>query len=96
MISIEEEVEQIITLLSYSAGYTLSMYGELTLSPIYGAIEHWEVAWQEQEVGMICDYQKLFPTLSEAVQFFVEKRRYMCLGEDFVKIYNSTDKENEI
>lgn len=91
MMTIEEEIEHIISFLSNPAGYTISMNGDLTLFPIYGAIEHWEVSWNDEEDNMACDCHKIFLTLKEAAQFFVEKRRYMCLGVDFIKMYNETD-----
>lgn len=93
--TIEKEIEHMIDFLSHGAGFSVSLNGDLTIAPIYGAIEHWEVAWQEQEDDMIFDYQKLFPTLEGAAQFFVEKRRYMCLGADFVQMYNAPDESEK-
>ena len=94
MITIEEEIKQIVTLLSYPAGYSLSLNGELTLSPIYGTIEHWEVFWEEIEDSTALDYRKIFFTLEEAVTFFVEKRRYLCLGVDFNQMYAAPDGDH--
>jgi len=93
MITIEEEINNIINFLSYNVGYTISINGDLTLNPVYGTIDHWEVAWSQQEDHIVYDYQKVFASLDEAVQFFVEKRRYMCLGVDFVELYNSPEEK---
>jgi hypothetical protein len=94
VITIEEEVKQIITLLSYPAGYSLSLNGEVTLTPIFGTIEHWEVFWKEVEDGVVLDYQKIFFTLDEAALYFVEKRRYLCLGVDFNQMYAAPDGDH--
>lgn len=94
MISIDEEIKQVITLLSNSAGYSLSMGGDLTLCPVYGTRDHWEVYWEEQEDNIVLDYRKVFATLEEAAQYFVEKRRYLCLGVDFVKMYEAPDGDH--
>jgi hypothetical protein len=95
MLTIEEETKNIIALLSYPAGYTLSLNGNLTLSPVYGTIEHWEVAWQEDDEHVVYEYQKIFFDLDEAALFFVEKRRYLCLGVDFNKMYAEESKDDK-
>jgi len=86
MMTIDEEIAHLTSFLSHPAGFGISM-DTLHIRPIYGTIDHWQVDWQSQEDGMICDYYKIFPTLEEASTFFVEKRRYMCLGLDFNAIY---------
>jgi len=91
MMTIDEEVKQVIAFLSNQVGYSISMSGDINIIPIYGIIQHWEVTWNEQEEGSILDFHKAFFTLDEAAQFFVEKRRYLCLGADFVQMYNEPE-----
>jgi len=92
MMTIENEISSFTAFLSNPAGFGVSM-DTLHIRPIYGTIAHWQVDWQFEEEGMICDYYKIFHTLEEATTFFVEKRRYMCLGLDFNKIYEEESKD---
>lgn len=94
MITIDEEVKHVIAFLSTHIGYSISMGGDVNIIPVYGTIQHWEVTWKEQEDQIVYDYHKSFFTLDEAAQFFVEKRRYLCLGTDFVDLYNSDEEED--
>lgn len=94
MLTIEEEVKRLIFLLESDAGYTISLNGDLTLSPVYGTRDRWEVYWEEQEGDTVFDYRKLFLTLEEAANYFVEKRRYLCLGVDFNQMYEAPDGEH--
>lgn len=82
MQTIDEEINQLISFLSNPAGFGVNM-DKLNIRPIYGTIQHWQVDWEYEEDGMVCDFYKIFFTLQEAATFFVEKRRYMCLGLDF-------------
>ncbi len=88
MITIEEEIEHLVAFLSHPAGFDVSIYAVLEIRPIdeCSPPEHWEVDWTGTEDGMECEYHKQFTNLQEAAQFFVEKRRYMCLGADFEAI----------
>jgi hypothetical protein len=91
--SIEEEIKALVTFLSNPAGFSVDMAGQLSIHPIYGTIEHWEVDWEEEDEELIYNYHKTFLTLEEAAQCFVEKRRYMCLGLDFNKMALGEDKD---
>lgn len=95
IIPIDDEVNQVVKFLSNSVGYTISMNGDLTITPVYKTLDRWEVFWKEQEGSITFDYQKVFFTLEEAAQFFVEKRRYLCLGVDFNSLYEEGEKYNE-
>lgn len=94
MMTIEEEVARLIFFLSHPAGFEVCMFAMLWIRPIdeNSPPEHWEVDWTDLVDGMECEYHKQFSSLSEAAQFFVEKRRYYCLGVDFEKI--EMTKEN--
>lgn len=83
MMTIEEEIQHLITFLSHPAGFDVDMGGQLQIRPIYETIEHWEVDWEEDLDGLAVRNQRIFFTLEEAAIFFVEKRHYMCLGLDF-------------
>jgi hypothetical protein len=82
MITIEEEVSNIIHLMSGQIEYTLSI-GNIILNSICGIEECWIVTWQQEDSGIQLQYQRDFNNLPEAALFFVEKRRYMCVGSDF-------------
>ena len=95
MKTIEEEIAHVVAFLSHPAGFDVSM-ADLHIRPIYSTIDHWQVDWQTEEDGMICNYHKIFPTLEEAAECFVEKRRYMCIGLDFNQIYAEESKEENV
>lgn len=94
MMTIEEEVKHLLTFLAHPVGFEVSVFAMLTIRPIdeNSPPDHWEVDWTGNEDGMDCEYHKAFYSLEEAVQFFVEKRRYMCLGVDFEKILMTTEE----
>lgn len=93
MMTIEEEIQHLITFLNHPAGFDVDMAGMLCIRPIYETIEHWEVDWEQEEDGVVIQYHKIFFTLEEAATCFVEKRRYLCLGLDFNKMYLEPEKE---
>lgn len=95
MMTIEEEVQHLISFLRHPAGFDVAMGGMIHIQPIYETIEHWQVDWAELDNGIILTYQKIFFTLEEAVQFFVEKRRYLCLGLDYNAIADGKMEPNE-
>jgi hypothetical protein len=97
MMPIEEEIARLISFLSHPAGFEVSVYALLEIRPIdeHSPPEHWEVDWTENDDGMECEYHRSFYSLAEAAQFFVEKRRYMCLGADFEKILMTPEEETE-
>ena len=86
MMTIEEEIKHLITFLDHPAGYIVDVAGELCIFPIYEMREFWEVTWKIVEDGVSIDLNRQFVTLEEAANFFVEKRRYLCLGSDFNKL----------
>lgn len=85
MMTIEEEIHQLITFLSHPAGFNVDIGGLLCIRPIdeYSPPIHWEVDWEEYADGMNCKFFKEFHSLETAAQYFVEKRRYLCYGIDF-------------
>ena len=85
MMTIDEEVERLVAFLSHSCGFEVSVYAQLTIRPIDEGCPPtlWEVDWTGYEDNMQAEYHKQFPCLQEAAQYFVEKRRYLCLGADF-------------
>ncbi|HEY5268335.1 MAG TPA: hypothetical protein VII94_04335 [Candidatus Saccharimonadales bacterium] len=85
MMTIEEEIEHLMTFLSHPGGFDVDMGGILCIRPIDEGCPptSWAVDWEEHIEGICYDYEKLFPSLAEAVKFFVEKRHYMCNGLDF-------------
>lgn len=89
MMTIEQEIEHIIIFLSHPASFDIGMGGVLQLRPVDegSPATNWAVNWEERDGDTVLDYEKCFPSLQEAAQFFVEKRRYMCLGMDFEAIY---------
>lgn len=101
MMTIEEEVEHLVTFLSHPGGFDVDMAGQLCIRPIYETTSHWEVDWEtdeDDEFGkrVVLQFHKVFDSLQDAATFFVEKRHYMCLGLDFNKIamdhFNKTGK----
>lgn len=94
MMSIDEEIKALVAFLSNPAGFDVAM-SDLHIRPIYGTIDHWEVDWEYEEAGTVLDFHRIFPTLEEAATFFVEKRRYLCLGLDFNQMAIDGIKEEE-
>ena len=83
--TIEEEVNQLIAFLSHKAGFNVDICGLLCIRPIdeCSPPETWEVDWEDIEDGIVFSNYKAFNSLTEAAQFFVEKRHKMELGMDF-------------
>lgn len=95
LMSIEDEIKHLKTFLSHPAGFIVDIGGDLCIFPIYEMREYWEVTWKMIEDDTAVDMHRQFVTLDEAVQFFVEKRRYLCLGSDFNAIYAKQEKEEQ-
>lgn len=89
MMTIDEEVQHLVAFLSHPAGFDAGMGGILQIRPVdeFSPPQSWAVDWVEDDAELIYEYEKCFPSLQEAAQFFVEKRRYMCHGLDFEAIY---------
>lgn len=89
IMSIDEEVEHLMQFLSHPAGFDVGMGGILSIRPTDEGCPptHWAVDWEATEGDLVFDFEKEFSSLREAVQFFVEKRRYMCNGLDFDAVY---------
>jgi hypothetical protein len=85
MMTIEEEIQHLITFLRHPGGFDVDMSGILCIRPIDEGSPptSWEVDWEEIDDGIILNFSKEFPNLEEAAQFFVEKRHYLCEGADF-------------
>ena len=94
--TIEEEIAALFTFLKHPAGFDVDMGGILTIRPVdeNSPPAHWEVDWEIEEGGMVCNYHKVFLSLEEACTFYVEKRRYLCYGLDFEKIWYSESKDD--
>jgi hypothetical protein len=98
MMTIDEEVKLLINFLSHPAGFDVGMGGTLQIRPIdeNSPPEHWEVDWEEEDDNLVYEYAKEFSTLKAAVQFFVEKRHFMCSGLDFEVMLSASDPDVEI
>ena len=83
--SIEDESAYLTKFLSESTGFGLNYSDQLSISPVGETAPYtwWIVGWENQLDGFGCYSTKSFNNLEEAAQFFVEKRRYLCLGGDF-------------
>lgn len=88
MMTIEEEVQHIVAFLSHPAGFNVDWGGVLTIRPISedSPPTDWAVNWSETIDDIAYECEKCFPTLQEAAQCFVEKRRYLVYGLDFEQI----------
>lgn len=96
MMTIDEEIRFVKDFLLHPAGWDVDMGGTLCIRPISedSPPTHWAVDWEDVIDGITVTEEKCFPDdLDGAVQFFVEKRRYMCNGLDFDKI--ARDYHNE-
>lgn len=87
--TIDEEVEMLITFLSHPAGFDVGMGGTLQIRPVDEGSPptNWAVDWEDEDDNVVYEYERCFPSLREAAQFFVERRRYMCNGLDFQAIF---------
>lgn len=83
--TIEEEAGHLFAFLSHPAGFDVNMGGVLCIRPISedSPPTFWEVDWEDIKDGVVFSFAKEFASLAEAVNFFVEKRRYLCEGLDF-------------
>jgi len=88
MITIDEEIQHLLHFLSHQIDYTVAI-GTLSISSVCANDECWVVSWQEQDGDLILECQKDFVCLFDAAQYFVEKRRYMCVGADFDRLRES-------
>ncbi len=88
MMTIEEEIEHFKEFLSHPCGLEVSIFAALQIRPIDEGSPptEWEVSWIEIQDGIETTSYKEFNSLHNAVECFVEKRRYLCLGADFEKI----------
>lgn len=82
MITIDEEIQNLIHFLSHQIDFTVTI-GHLSIGSVCGEEDCWIVTWKEDDGGMVLECQKDFSCLFDAAQYFVEKRRYFCLGSDF-------------
>jgi hypothetical protein len=85
MMTIDEEVRRLEDFLSHSCGFEVSVYAMLQIRPIDEGCppRDWEVFWIERHDDIEFESYKEFSSLHDACQYFVEKRRYLCLGTDF-------------
>ena len=88
MMTIDEEVQHMEDFLSHSCGFEVSLYAILQIRPIDEGCppRDWEVSWIETVDGLEITSYKEFSSLHDAVQCFVEKRHYLCLGADFEQL----------
>lgn len=97
IITIEDEVNLLMALLSHPAGFDMGCAGMLTIRPTdeCSPPHSWEVEWEHELDGYKVNSYRSFESLQMAVQFFVEKRRYMLLGLDFEAEMMKEDIDNE-
>lgn len=90
--AIEDEIKHIIDFLSHRCGFEVSLYATLQIRPIDEGCPptEWEVYWKETVDGVEFESYREFTSLQDAAQFFVEKRRYMCLGADFESLLDDS------
>jgi len=90
---IEQETQKIVDCCSHPAGFDIGNGGMLCLRPTDEASppKTWEVDWSEWEDDLSKLNQafpwhhcKNFDNLKDAARFFVEKRRSMKLGCDYL------------
>jgi hypothetical protein len=96
MLTIEQEIEHLFDFLSHPCGFEIGLYSLLTIRPVCEGSPPtlWEISWTDIEEELELEYFKTFYDLREAVVFFVEKRRYKCIGADFEKIRNENHEEH--
>lgn len=82
MNTIEQEVSNLVGFLCQKIGHVITI-DHLVIVSVCGGDDCWMVAWQEDCDGQSIDCQKDFSCLQEAATFFVEKRRYLCIGADY-------------
>jgi hypothetical protein len=88
MMTIDEEIQALITFLSHPAGFNVDWGGLICIRPISedSPPTDWAVNWRETADGIVYDCEKGFSSLKEAAECFVEKRRYLLYGLDFEQI----------
>jgi hypothetical protein len=91
MMTIDNEIQVLIHFLSHQVDYRITLE-HLSIESVCGEDDCWIVSWKEMDSGMELLCQKDFSCLFDAAQFFVEKRRYLCLGADFRELENSQDE----
>jgi hypothetical protein len=82
-----EEITALVAILSHPAGFDVDICGTLIIRPIdeNSPPQRWEVDWEEIKDNFTTTFSQEFSVLSEAVSFFVQKRRELQLGLDFEK-----------
>lgn len=91
MITIDEEIQNLIHFLSHQIDYRITIE-HLSIGSVCNQDDCWIVNWRDQEDNIVFDCQKDFSCLFDAVQFFVEKRRYFCLGADFRDVLENSNE----
>ena len=87
MNTIEQEVTNLVAFLSQKIGHVVTI-DHLVIVSVCGTDDCWMVAWQEDTDGVPLDCQRDFVCLEGAAKFFVEKRRYLCIGSDYQDLEN--------
>lgn len=97
LMSIDEEVERLISFLLHPAGFDVGCAGVLSIRPTdeNSPPVTWEVEWEHELDDYKVNSYRNFKTLQSAAQFFVEKRRYMLEGLDFDVEMSQESNENE-
>jgi hypothetical protein len=90
--SIEHEIDELIVFLSHPAGFEISIQDQLSIVPLLNG--DWEVRWFEDEGHATIDLIKVFTELNEAVKFFVERRHYLTVGQDFDQLKQQGEDSN--
>ena len=84
---IEEEISHLTAFLRQKIGHVVTI-DHLVIVSVCGGDDCWMVAWQEDDDGVPLDCQRDFSCLEEAASFFVERRRYLCIGSDYLDLEN--------
>lgn len=77
----QDEIELVYKTITHPAGFIIDLFGGLLY--VRPTCAEFEVGWQLELDGQICDSYKLFWDAMEAAIFFVEKRHEMKIGIDF-------------
>lgn len=93
MMTIDNEIQILVHFLSHQTDYTVTIE-HLSIGSVCSSEECWTVSWQETEDNIVYEATKDFRCLFDACQFFVEKRRYFCIGSDFRELLEDTGSES--
>lgn len=91
MMTIDNEIQVLIQFLDHQRDYEVTL-DHLSIESLCGEDDCWVVTWKEYDGGMEMICQKDFSCLFDAATYFVEKRRYFCIGADFRALEKEKDE----